>query len=116
MGLGHISMVLADMWNLHFLKFVLPSFCLSDKVTDIHVHMLSLSTAVYPVLLIATAYIAIELHAKDNRFIRFLWKPFGICFARFQTKWSASDSVILMLLLLSSCCLLPHSYTSHILL
>ena len=113
-GLGRISMVLADIWNLHFLKFVLPSFCLSDKVTDIHVHMLDLFTAVYPVLLIATAYIAIELHAKDNRFIRFLWKPFGICFARFQTKWSASDSIthaFATFIMLSSFTLMYESYT-----
>ena len=110
-GLGRISMVLADIWNLHFFKFVLLSFCLSDRMTGIHVHMLSLFTAVYPVLLIATAYIGIELHAKDNRFICFLWKPFGICFARFQTKWSASDSVTHTFIMLSSSTLMYESYT-----
>ena len=58
-------------------------------MTDIHVHLLILFTAVYPVLLMATAYIAIELHARDNRVVHFLWKPFGICFAKFKSNWSA---------------------------
>ena len=74
--------------------FVLPSFCLSDRITGIHVHLLILFTAVYPVLLMATVYIAIELHARDNRVVHFLWKPFGICFANFKSNWSANDSVI----------------------
>ena len=89
-----VFMVLADIWNLHFFKFVLPSFCLSDRLTGIHVHMLNVFTAVYPVLLMATAYIAIELHARDNRVVHFLWKNFGICFAEFKSNWSANNSVI----------------------
>ena len=90
---ARISMVLADIWNLHFFKFVLPSFCLSDRLTGIHVHLLSLFAAVYPVLLMATAYIAIQLHARDYRVVHLFWKPFGICFATFKGNWSASDSV-----------------------
>ena len=91
---GHVSMALADVWNLHFLKFVLPSFCLSDRMTGIHVHMLNFLTAVYPVLLMVTAYIAIQLHARNCRCIHFVWKPFGICLSKFQNRWSAGDSVI----------------------
>ena len=56
--LGHVSMALADIWNLHFFRFVLPTFCLSDRMTAIHVRMLSFLTALYSVLLMATAYIA----------------------------------------------------------
>ena len=110
---ARISMVLADIWNLHFFKFVLPSFCLSDRITGIHVHLLSLFTAVYPILLMATAYIAIELHARDNRVVHFLWKPFGICFAKFKINWSANDSVIhafATLLMLSSSTLVYEFY------
>ena len=92
--LGRVSMALADVWNLHFFRFVLPPFCLSDRMTGIHVHMLNFITAVYPVLLMATAYIAIELHARNCRCIHFVWKPFGICFSKFQNRWSAGDSVI----------------------
>ena len=50
--LARISITLADMWNLNFFRYVLPSFCLSDRMSDIHVHMLRFFTPVYPVLLI----------------------------------------------------------------
>ena len=91
---GRVSMALADVWNLHFFRFVLPPFCLSDRMTGIHVHMLNFLTAVYPVLLMVTAYIAIELHARNYRCIHFVWKPFGICLSKFQNSWSAGCSVI----------------------
>ena len=90
----HISMVLADIWNLHFFRFIVPSFCLSDRMTGIHVHMLGFFTAVYPALLMVTLCIVIELHARDNRLIQFLWKPFGTCCATFKVNWTASGSVI----------------------
>ena len=91
---GRVSMALADIWNLYFFRFVLPPFCLSDRMTGIHEHMLNFLTAVYPVLLMVTAYIAIELHARNCRCVHFVWKPFGICFSKFQNRWSAGDSVI----------------------
>ena len=92
--LGHVSMALADIWNLHFFRFVLPSFCLSDRMTGIHVHMLNFLTAVYPVLIMATAYIAIEMHARNYKCIHCIWKPFGICFSKLKSSWTAGDSVI----------------------
>ena len=91
---GRVSMALADIWNLHFFRFVLPSFCLSDRMTGIQVHMLNFLTAVYPVLLMAIAYTVIELHARNCRCVHFIWKPFGICLSMFQNRWSAGDSVI----------------------
>ena len=90
----YISMVLADIWNLHFFRFIIPPFCLSDRMTGIHVHMLGFFTAVYPFLLMATVCIVIELHARENKLIQFLWKPFGTCFATFKGNWTASGSVI----------------------
>ena len=92
--LARVSMATADIWNLHFFRFVLPPFCLSDRMTGIHVHMLSFLTAVYPVLLMATAYIAIELHAKNCRCIHFVWKCLRIALSKFQNRWSAGCSVI----------------------
>ena len=89
-----VSFVLADIWNLHFFRFIVPSFCLSDRMTGIHVHMLSLFTAVYTVLLMAITCFVIELHGRDNRVVQFIWKPFGICFTKFKDNWNASGSII----------------------
>ena len=65
--LTRVSLVLADIWNLHFFRFVTPGFCVSDRINDIHVHMLCFLTAIYPVVMIITAYMAIELYARDFR-------------------------------------------------
>ena len=65
--LTRVSLVLADIWNLHFFRFVTPGFCVSDRIDDIHVHMLCLLTAIYPLVMIITAYMAIELYARDFR-------------------------------------------------
>ena len=92
--LAHVSITLADVWNLHFFKYVLPSFCLSERMSDIHLHMLSFVTAVYPVLLMATTCIAIELYANNYRIIQFLGKPFHMCFVKCQKTLKASDSVV----------------------
>ena len=91
---GRVSMALADVWNLHFFRFLFPSFCLSDRMTGIHVNILNFLTAVYSIALMVTIYIAIELHARNCKCIHFVWKYFGICLSQFQNSWSAGDSVI----------------------
>jgi len=82
-------------------------------MTGIHVHALNLFTAIYPVLLMIMTYIAAELYARNFKIIRFLWKPFGICFAKFQTNLSVGDSVIhafATLIMLSSFALMYETY------
>ena len=91
--LHRISTVLSEVWSLNFWG-ALPPFCLSDRITGIHLRMLSFVTAVYVVILMATTCTGIELHKRNYRVVRCLWKPFGLCFLVFQKQWSASDSVI----------------------
>ena len=91
---AHVSIVLADVWNLHFFRYVLPSFCLSDRLSNVHVNMLSFFTSVYPVFLMVATYIAINLYARNCRVVHFLWKPFCACFVKFRQRWNTSDSVI----------------------
>ena len=91
--LYHVSTVLSEVWSLNFWG-ALPPFCLSDRITGIHLRMLSFLPAVYVVILMATTCTGIELHKRNYRVVRCLWKPFGLCFLVFQKQWSASDSVI----------------------
>ena len=82
-------------------------------MTGIHVHMLSFLTAVYPVLLVATAYTAIGLYAQNDGVLRRLWRPFAIIFAKFQNSLSCSDSIIHVfatLIMLSSYSLIYDTY------
>ena len=68
-------------WNLDFFRYVIPSFCASDQLNPIQVVTLEYVVAFYPLLLIFTTYICVELHARDCRLIVWLWKPFSRCLA-----------------------------------
>ena len=91
--LSRISFVLSDIWTLSFFRYFVPSFCLSDSMTNIHVHMLSLGIPLSLVLLVVVAYTSIEIHAK-NRSIQCFCKPLTICFTKFSNSWNVSDSLI----------------------
>ena len=68
-------------WNLDFFRYVLPPFCISDKLTPIQVLALEYMVAFYPLLLIVTTYVCVELQARDCRIIVWLWRPFSRCLA-----------------------------------
>ena len=58
------SLIVSSSWILQFLRFATPPFCISSKLTGIHIQMLSLVTAIYPVLLVSITYILMELHER----------------------------------------------------
>ena len=68
-------------WNLDFFRFVIPSFCVSERLTPIQVLALEYIVAFYPLLLIATTYIGVGLYARDWKLIVWLWRPFRRCLA-----------------------------------
>ena len=76
-----VCCTLFGFWNLDFFRYVIPSFCVSDQLTPIQVIALEFVVAFYPLLLIFTTYICVELHAKDYRLIVWLWRPFRRCLA-----------------------------------
>ena len=70
--LFYISLTLCDFWNLRFFKPVVPSFCVSDKLTGIHIQMLNLVATAYPIVLVIITCILMELHARNCRIIHIL--------------------------------------------
>ena len=66
-------------WNLDFFRYILPSFCINSLLTPIQVISLEYVVAFYPLLLICTTYICVELHTRDCRLIVWLWRPFSRC-------------------------------------
>ena len=59
------------------LKPVIPAFCVSEKLSDIHIQMLSLVPVIYPVVLAMISCLLVELHARNNRAVGIVWKPFS---------------------------------------
>ena len=67
--LFYSSLTLSGSWILQFGRFVIPPFCISRKLTNIHIQMLSLVTAIYPIALFIITCILMELHARNYRII-----------------------------------------------
>ena len=109
--LSHVSttpwiMTLSGLWDLQFFKWVIPPFCISSKLTGIHIQMLNLVTDIYPVLLLILTGTLMELHAKNYRIIHILWKPFSILVNKLNITSVTSDAVVhgfATFILLSAC-------------
>ena len=80
--LGHISLLLSGIWNLEFIHFVTPPFCVSEKLRGIHVHMFGFGTALFPLLLVSITYAVVEFNA---------WYK---CVPRFVTAYNLRHSII----------------------
>ena len=65
-------LTLCGIWDLQFFKSVIPPFCISSKLTGIHIQLLNLVNAIYPVLLVIITWILMELHARNYRIIQIL--------------------------------------------
>ena len=83
-------------WNLDFFRYVVPRFCVSNTLSQIHVLALDYIPALYPLLLIVLTYVSIELHDRDCRVLVRLWRPFGKCFnqVRILRRLNPKASVI----------------------
>ena len=66
-------------WNLDYFRCVIPPFCVSRGLKNIHVLALQFVSAFHPLLLIALTYACVELHGHNFRPNVWLWKPFHRC-------------------------------------
>ena len=63
-------------WNLDYFHYLIPPFCLSQGLKNIHVLALQYVSAFYPLLLIALTYACVELHGHNFRPIVWLGNHF----------------------------------------
>ena len=88
------SLTLSGLWSLQFFRYVIPPFCISEKLTGIHIQLLSLVTSIYPIVLVVITCILIELHARNYRLIHIVWKPFSIILDQLKITSVTGDAVI----------------------
>ena len=81
-------------WNLDFFRYLIPPFCVSRGLKNIHVLALQYVSAFYPLLLIGLTYACIELHGHNSRPIVWLWKPFHRCCVNVRRRWDTKASLI----------------------
>ena len=91
---NYLLLSIYGIWNLDFFRDILPAFCISDKLTNMHTLSLDYLVAFYPLVLIVLTYILIELHARDCKLVVCIWRPFNVCFARWRRRWDPKASIV----------------------
>ena len=81
-------------FNLDFLRYIIPQFCISSTMTTLQALSLEYIVAFYPLLLTVVLYLCIQLHARDYKLLVYFWKPFHKCCARILQRWSPSESLV----------------------
>ena len=91
---GVIMITSYGIWNLDFLRVLLPPFCVSSEMDMGTVLALEYVVALYPLLCIIALYVVIEMHARGYKALVVLWKPFHPVFYRFRKVLNIRGSVI----------------------
>ena len=91
---GVIVITSYGIWNLDFLRVLLPPFCVSSEMDMRTVLALEYVVALYPLLCIIGLYVVIEMHARGYKALVVLWKPFHPVFYRFRKIFNIRGSVM----------------------
>ena len=89
-----LSLTLSGLWSLQYFRVVMPSFCISSKLTQVHIHMLRMAISLYPILLVILTCFLIALHGMNCRIIHIIWKPFSIILKKMKITTVTTDAVI----------------------
>ena len=89
-----ISLALCELWSLLFFKPLIPPFCISEKLSSVHIQLLTVVPAIYVVVLIITIWVLMDLHARNYTLIHFLWKPFKPFFKNVNITVYGSNAII----------------------
>ena len=91
--LFNISQTLSELWSLLFFKSLIPPFCISEKLSSVHVQLLTIVPAIYVVVLVITIWILMDLHARNYKVIHFLWKLFSLFFKHLKIEDYGSNII-----------------------
>ena len=91
----YVSVTVSDLWSMNFFKTIMPPFCISDKITAIHIEMLALMKNVYTIVLVIITCILMELYMQETTesFI-ILCKPFNLILNKINITEVTGDAVV----------------------
>ena len=87
------AVTLSQFWCLQFFNTIIPPFCISEKLTSVHVLLLDFIPAVNSFALVIITCILMELYARNYRIVRVLWKPFKIILSKANVTEVNGDCV-----------------------
>ncbi len=70
----NILMMFHGILNLDFFRSILPPFCVSPTLNNIHVAFLGYISALYPILLVFLTLVSIQLYSRNYYPFVWLWK------------------------------------------
>ena len=88
-----VLLTLCSIWSLDFFRSIVPPFCVSSSLKNIHALSVEYLVAFYPICLIAITYTCIKLHNNNFRLVVWLWKPFRHI-VHIRRRWDSKASII----------------------
>ena len=80
--------------NMDFFVYVVPPFCISNKMSTLTVIALEYTISLYPLALSALIYLLIEVHDRGCMLLVWVWRPFHSYLVRFRRTWDVKGSII----------------------
>ena len=89
-----IMLTFYGIFNLDFLHYIIPAFCISSHIRPIHIAFLGYFSALYPILLIFLTWLCVKLHGYNFRPLVWLWRPFHRCCVKLRRSWDSKNDII----------------------
>ena len=83
----NLNLFLYGPWNLDFLRYVLPPFCVFKGLSMKYMAILSYVSVLYPLFLIFLTWICIELYGQGFKPIVYVVVAFHKCLAKLKQDW-----------------------------
>ena len=88
------SVAIYQILSLDYVLPVIPPFCVSQRLSELHIQLLRFVPATFPILLVIIIFVLMELHARNCRVIHTFWKPFSIILDKTAITGVTNNSVI----------------------
>ena len=89
-----IIFVLYGIFNLDFIRYILPPFCISRYLTPWHLSFLGYVSICYPIILLFLTWFCITLHDNNVWPVVCMWKPFHRCFVQLRRSWNKRSDLL----------------------
>ena len=89
-----IYVSILGIWNLDMFRVFYKPFCIYPGMTIVQALALDYLTALYPLVLLVITYGLVSLHARNNRIIVTLWRPFRTLLRPLRLNLNIETSLI----------------------
>ncbi len=92
--LWKILMVFYGIFNLNFVRYIIPPFCASPILKPYHITFLNYIPLIYILCLIAITWICIKSHSKNVKIIVLLWNKMKLLSKHMCLKWDSKNTIV----------------------